>query len=1234
MSKRSGLHTVVLALVGVVVCLAVLWPQASRAADGAWNVGASGNWSDTGNWLSGAVAGGADATAWFNAVDVPAGGVAVTLDVSPTVGNLVFGDTDTATAGGWSLAGADLTLAGTAPTITVGTLGTGATAGIGAVITGSNGLTKDGAGTLTLTGANTYTGGTIVSMGTIAANINATQNSLGTGSIAIGAGSTVLYNNTNTSGDPTSVTVNNAITGDGRLIMNFATGGNTRNTYLRGLTGFAGTVELTKASTATTPDKWNLSGVGTTNAAVVVNPGTQMYVSAVTTFNGGITVSGIGNTENRGAIRLTNTLNGNITVVGDTTIGQEGGTLTGNITSGAAGTQTLTFAGAVANSSTVSGAIADGVGTIALIQNRAGGTLTLTGANTYSGATTISAGTLRIGNGGTTGTLGSGDVVNNAALVFNRSDDLTVANRISGSGTLEKQGAGILTLTGANAYAGSTTISGGELHVGAGGATGTLGGGAVTNNGALAFYRSDAADLDIGRTITGAGSVTYRGTGVTEQSRYVVDENNGYTGGTTINQARVAMRHNNAFGTGAVNILSGGQVFLSATNVELSNPLSIAGNGWSEGAGTLGAVRLAANAVVSGPVTLAGNSRVTAYSSGDSGTISGGISGDYAIEKTGAGTVVFSGDNSYTTTTIAAGTLRIGAGGTTGTLGSGSVVNNGLLVFNRANDLTVANTISGTGSLVKQGAGTLTLSGAKTYEGETHVANGTLRLVGPSQQNPVTDGLTWLLDASDALTVNGGSPSDGDAVSTWTAPVGPTLSQSDSAKQPTYQTDVQNGLSVIRFDGVNDRLFSGTSNAAAKTMFVVTDPIGAQKNLAGLVGGTGGAGSGTTSDKGIRMNSSTTWQNLGDANDFTNPAGSQMRINGVVTNSFAGLDFHILAATRNSDAMRFNAVGSYLDGYPREFSGDVGEILAFDRVLTAEEILAVEGYLNWKWFDISDVLPAGGAVTIDAGATLELVDLKQNIGTLVGESGSSIVLDDATLAVGGDGSSTTFAGTVTGAGALAKNGAGTFTLSGASDYTGATTVNAGTLCVTGALGNTAVTVNNGATLGGTGGIGGAVSVLAGGTLTPGMSPGVLSVGSLTLEDGSTTAMEIDGLVRGDQYDGVDIATEGGLEYGGTLSLAFGNTDTLAAGSVFDLFSFTGDASGDFEEVVSSGFYAGMWEWDGGDTFSLEAGWQTLLFSQATGDVTIVPEPSALILAILLGITVAFGRPRRRGRRRV
>ena len=69
------------------------------------------------------------------------------------------------------------------------------------------------------------------------------------------------------------------------------------------------------------------------------------------------------------------------------------------------------------------------------------GTMILTGANTYTGGTTISAGTLQIGNGGTTGTV-AGNIVDNAALVFNRTDTLTYAGVISGTGSLTKFGTG------------------------------------------------------------------------------------------------------------------------------------------------------------------------------------------------------------------------------------------------------------------------------------------------------------------------------------------------------------------------------------------------------------------------------------------------------------------------------------------------------------------------------------------------------------------------------------------------------------------------------------------------------------------------------------------------------------------------------------------------------------------------------------------------------------------------
>lgn len=93
------------------------------------------------------------------------------------------------------------------------------------------------------------------------------------------------------------------------------------------------------------------------------------------------------------------------------------------------------------------------------------GTLVLTGTNTYTGGTTITSGTLQLGDGGTTGSI-VGDVTDNGTLAFDRSDAVTYSHVISGSGALVKLGSGTLILDGVNTYTGSTTVSAGTLEVG------------------------------------------------------------------------------------------------------------------------------------------------------------------------------------------------------------------------------------------------------------------------------------------------------------------------------------------------------------------------------------------------------------------------------------------------------------------------------------------------------------------------------------------------------------------------------------------------------------------------------------------------------------------------------------------------------------------------------------------------------------------------------------------------
>src|SRR5690606_4178500 len=92
------------------------------------------------------------------------------------------------------------------------------------------------------------------------------------------------------------------------------------------------------------------------------------------------------------------------------------------------------------------------------------GTLILTGTNSYTGNTTVSFGTLQLGDGGTSGSI-VGDVDVNGVLAFDRSDSLTFAGAISGGGAVNQIGGGILTLAGDNTYTGATNVNAGTLLI-------------------------------------------------------------------------------------------------------------------------------------------------------------------------------------------------------------------------------------------------------------------------------------------------------------------------------------------------------------------------------------------------------------------------------------------------------------------------------------------------------------------------------------------------------------------------------------------------------------------------------------------------------------------------------------------------------------------------------------------------------------------------------------------------
>ena len=141
------------------------------------------------------------------------------------------------------------------------------------------------------------------------------------------------------------------------------------------------------------------------------------------------------------------------------------------------------------------------------------GILTLLGANTYSGATTISAGTLQVGNGGSGASIAtSAGVLDNGVLIFNHNDGAEYDGVISGSGSLAQAGLGILTLGGSNTYSGPTTVSAGTLEIGNGGGGEFLASPSVTlatSAAALVFDQGDT--LTYSGTIGGSGSLRQLG---------------------------------------------------------------------------------------------------------------------------------------------------------------------------------------------------------------------------------------------------------------------------------------------------------------------------------------------------------------------------------------------------------------------------------------------------------------------------------------------------------------------------------------------------------------------------------------------------------------------------------------------------------------------------------------------------------------------------------------------------
>ncbi|WP_170234951.1 autotransporter-associated beta strand repeat-containing protein [Croceicoccus sediminis] len=569
------------------------------------------------------------------------------------------------------------------------------------IIGGTGGLIQAG-GLLVLNGANTFSGGFTLAGGTLGIGNNS---ALGTGTLDAAGGTTIAYGDgvvapnavviqgpVDFSQDGGSATQSGDISGAGGLTKtgsgNLLLTGS--NSYTGGTTIAGGT--LTGSTTSLTGDVLN-------NAALVIDQDTDGTFAGDVSGSGSLTKDGDGNV----------TLTGANTYTGGTTIA--GGTLTGSTTS---------LTGDVFNNAALvidqdtDGTFAGDVSGSGSLTKDGDGNVTLTGANTYTGGTTIAGGTLT----GSTTSL-TGDVLNNAALVIDQDTDGTFAGDVSGSGSLTKDGDGNVTLTGANSYTGGTTIAGGTLT----GSTTSLTGD-VLNNAALVIDQD--TDGAFAGDVSGTGSLTKDGDG-----NVTLTGANSYTGGTAILGGTL---------TGWTTSLTGNVLNNAALVIDQDTDGTFAGD--VSGSGSLtkngdGNVTLTGANSYTGGTTIAGgtltgssisltgdvlNNAALVIDQDTDGTFAGDVSGSGSLTKNGDGNVTLTGVNSYAGgTTIAGGTL------TASTISlTGDVLNNAALVIDQDTDGALAGDVSGSGSLTKDGDGNVTLTGANTYTGGTAILGGTL----------------------------------------------------------------------------------------------------------------------------------------------------------------------------------------------------------------------------------------------------------------------------------------------------------------------------------------------------------------------------------------------------------------------------------------------------------------------------------------------------------------------------
>jgi autotransporter-associated beta strand protein len=775
-----------------------------------------------------------------------------------------------------------------------------------------------------------------------------------------------------------------------------------------------------------------------------------------------------------------------------------------------------------------------GAGPLTITDSVGGGSVIMTGVNSYSGTTTINSGaTLALGNGGGSVGLLAGAITDNGLIDFNGGGgSLAIyATGITGSGAVTIQ-SGTIELTGVNSYSGTTTINAGAtLQLGAGSGFGLLAG-AITDNGALAFDGGGGALANYITGITGSGTLELK------SGTLQLSGNNIYTGSTTIDSgATLAIT-----GTGSIAQSSG-----------------VADAGTFDISGASGGVSIVSLSGAGG-VTL-GNNTLTISNGSASDVYSGTIAGGGGLTVAG-GTAVLSGLNTFSGTTQVNGgaTLQLGDGAGNMGLLAGAITDNGAIVFNGGGGslATYATGITGTGT-VEVKSGTLGLQGNNTYTGSTTIdATATLQIIGSgsiAQSSGLADAGTFdISGAAGGVSISSLSGAGGVTLGNNTL----TISNGNAADIYSGKIAGNGGLTVAGGTAVLSgfNTFAGTTQVNSGATLQLGDGagnmglLGGPINDDGLINFNGGGGSlaiyatGITGSGAVTIESGT--MELTGVNSYS---GTTTIDPGATLQMGAGSGFGLLAgAITDNGALAFDGGGGALATYVTGITGT-------GTLELKSGTLGLQGDNTYT-----------GSTTIDSGAKLQII----GAGSIANSSGvadagtfdisgatggvsikslsgaGGVTLGNNTLTISNGNAADIYSGTIAGAGGLTVAG-GTAVLSGLNTFAGTTQVNGGaTLQLGDGAGNMgllagAITDN------------GAIVFNGGGGSLATYATGITGAGTVELKSGTL------GLQGNNTYTGsTTIDASSTLQIIGSGSIA--NSSGVADAGTFDISSATAGVS--------------------------------------------------------------------------